>query len=122
MRWEPHVRFGGRARETYRPRGRHRALVRSHLGNRAVDDARRRIQKELTGHRGRRGDPLYNDIRKILLTGAERLGERGWQRLRDALGRGDPTTRSWPAGWPKSTSGRCTRSRIPTTPPVCATR
>ncbi len=59
------------------------------LGNRAVDDARRRTQKELTGHRGRKGDPLY-DIRKILLTGAERLGERGWQRLLDALRRGDP--------------------------------
>jgi transposase len=59
------------------------------VGNRALDDARRRTQKELTGHRGRRGDPLY-DIRKILLTGAERLGERGWARLRDALRRGDP--------------------------------
>lgn len=62
-------------------------LVR--LGNRAVDDARRRTHKELTGHRGRRGDPLY-DIRKILLTGAERLGERGWERLHDALRRDDP--------------------------------
>ena len=59
------------------------------LGNRAVDDVRRRIQNELTGHRGRKGDPLY-DIRKILLTGAERLGERGWAHLHDALRRGDP--------------------------------
>lgn len=59
------------------------------LGNRAVDDARRRTQKGLTGHRGRKGDPLY-DIGKILLTGAERLGQGGWQRLLDALRRGDP--------------------------------
>ena len=59
------------------------------LGNRAVDKVRRRTQQELVGHRGRRGDPLY-DIRKILLTGAERLGERGWDRLKDALGHGDP--------------------------------
>lgn len=27
------------------------------LANRALDDARRRTQKELTGHRGRRGRP-----------------------------------------------------------------
>lgn len=59
------------------------------LGNRAVDDVRRRTQRDLTGHRGRRSDPLY-DIRKILITGAERLGERGWARLLDALRRGDP--------------------------------
>lgn len=89
MRWKSHVRFGGRARETYRPRDRHRALVRSHLANRAVDKVRRRMQRELTGHRGRKGDPLY-DIRRVLLTGFERLTERGWQRLTDALGAGDP--------------------------------
>jgi transposase len=59
------------------------------LGNRGVDDVRRRTQKDLTGHRGRKGDPLY-DIRKILITGAERLGERGWLKLRAALGAGDP--------------------------------
>ena len=27
MRWKSHVRFGGRARETDRPKGPHRALV-----------------------------------------------------------------------------------------------
>ncbi|HVM14717.1 MAG TPA: hypothetical protein VM287_10370, partial [Egibacteraceae bacterium] len=30
MRWKPHVRFGGRAREPGQPRGWHRALVRPH--------------------------------------------------------------------------------------------
>ncbi len=59
------------------------------LANRAVDDVRRRTQKEETGQRGRRGDPLY-DIRKLLITGQERLSERAWDKLTDALGRGDP--------------------------------
>jgi transposase len=58
------------------------------LANKAIDDARRRTQQELTGHRGRRGDPLY-DIRKVLLTGAERLTDQARARL-DALAAGDP--------------------------------
>jgi hypothetical protein len=34
MRGNPHVRFGGRAEETDRPKGRHRASVRpNHTGN-----------------------------------------------------------------------------------------
>jgi transposase len=59
------------------------------LANRAIDDVRRRTQNELTGHRGRRGDPLY-DIRKILLTADERLTERARARLDAALAAGDP--------------------------------
>jgi transposase len=59
------------------------------LGNRAIDDVRRRIQNELTGHRGRRGDPMY-DIRKILLTASERLTDRARTRLDAALASGDP--------------------------------
>ena len=59
------------------------------LANRAIDDARRRTQQELSGHRGRRGDPLY-DIRKILLTGAERLTDSARARLDAALAAGDP--------------------------------
>jgi transposase len=59
------------------------------LANRAVDDVRRRTQQELTGHRGRRGDPLY-DIRKVLLTGSERLTDRTRARLDAALAAGDP--------------------------------
>jgi transposase len=59
------------------------------LANRTVDKVRRRIQRELTGHRGRKGDPLY-DIRRVLLTGYERLTDRAWERLCEALGCGDP--------------------------------
>lgn len=44
------------------------------LANAAIDDARRRVQRETTGHRGRRDDPLY---------GARRLMTRGWERLAD---------------------------------------
>jgi hypothetical protein len=39
MRWKPHVRFGGRARETHQPRGGRRALVRPHLANSQPDSA-----------------------------------------------------------------------------------
>jgi transposase len=59
------------------------------LANRAVDKVRRRTQQDLLGHRGRAGDPLY-DARKILLTGVERLNDRGWGRLNLALDTGDP--------------------------------
>ena len=59
------------------------------LANRAVDRVRRRTQQDQLGHRGRRGDPLY-DARKILLTGYERINPRGWGRLNIALDAADP--------------------------------
>ncbi len=59
------------------------------LANSAIDDARRRVQQEQTGHRGRSGGPLY-DIRRLLLVGAERLSERGWARIHAGLAAGDP--------------------------------
>jgi transposase len=46
------------------------------LANAVVDQARRRTQQTILGHRGRRHDPLYR-IRKLLLTGAEQLTQRG---------------------------------------------
>jgi transposase len=58
-------------------------------GNRVVDKVRRRVQQETLGHRGRKGDPLYR-IRKLLLKGAERLDERGHERMLLGLRRGDP--------------------------------
>ena len=121
MRWKSHVRFGGRAGETDSPRGGHRAPVRSHLGNRAVDEVRRRIQNELTGHRRRKGDPLY-DIRKILLTGAERLGERGWAHLHDALRRGDPHDEVLATWLGKEHLRESMPWRTPPTPLVCSMR
>jgi hypothetical protein len=41
------------------------------------------------GHRGRKRDPLYR-IRKLLLTAAEQLTQRGRVRLRAGLAAGDP--------------------------------
>lgn len=47
------------------------------------------MQNETLGHRGRKHDPLYR-IRKVLLTGAERLDERGHDRMLLGLRAGDP--------------------------------
>jgi transposase len=59
------------------------------LANRAVDEVRRRVQQGTLGHRGRKEDPLYR-IRRVLVTGGERLSERGWERLQAGLVAGDP--------------------------------
>lgn len=58
-------------------------------GNRCIDKVRRRVQNETLGHRGRKHDPLYR-IRKVLLTGNERLNERGRDRMLLSLRAGDP--------------------------------
>jgi transposase len=60
------------------------------LANTVVDQGRRRTQQALLGHRGRKRDPLYR-IRKLLLTAAEQLTQRGRVRLRAGLAAGDPT-------------------------------
>jgi len=60
------------------------------LANMVVDQVRRRVQQATLGHRGRKHDPLYR-IRKLLLTAAEQLTERGRARLRTRLTAGDPT-------------------------------
>jgi transposase len=59
------------------------------LANRGLDEVRRRVQREHTGHRGRRNDPLYR-VRRVLLTGEERLDEPAQQRLTSLLELGDP--------------------------------
>jgi transposase len=59
------------------------------LANMAVTRCRQRVQQATLGHRGWAHDPLY-DIRKLLLTGAERVDEAGWSRIRAALRAGDP--------------------------------
>jgi transposase len=53
------------------------------------NEARRRVQQETLGHRGRKADPLYR-IRRQLLVAHERLSERGWARIRTGLDLGDP--------------------------------
>jgi transposase len=64
------------------------------LGNRMVDDVRRRAQHATLGHRGRKGDPLYS-IRRLLLTAHERLTDRGRARLSAGLAAGDPNDEVW---------------------------
>ena len=59
------------------------------VANRCLDKVRRRVQNETLGHRGRTDDPLYR-IRKIMLTGGERLDERGVDRMLLGLRAGDP--------------------------------
>jgi transposase len=59
------------------------------LANRALDQVRRRVQNEQTGHRGRRDDPLYR-ARRALLVGEERLSDSAAQRLASLLQLGDP--------------------------------
>lgn len=54
------------------------------LGTQAVDEVRRRVQQQIHGHRGCRGDPLYG-IRTILRAGAEHLTDRQWRRLERAI-------------------------------------
>jgi transposase len=59
------------------------------LGLTAVDQVRRRVQHDIHGHRGHRGDPLYG-IRRILRRRADQLSDRAWGRLRAGLLAGDP--------------------------------
>jgi transposase len=54
------------------------------LGTAAVDECRRRVQQETLGHRGRKGDPLYG-IQKLLRAGAEKLTDKQWTRLENAI-------------------------------------
>ena len=49
-----------------------------------MDDVRRRLQQEIHGHRGRKGDPLYG-IRHLLRAGQERLTEKQQARLHAAF-------------------------------------
>jgi transposase len=59
------------------------------LANLAIDDVRRRVQRDELGHRGRKGDPLYG-IRRLLLRADERLSDHARSRLDAGLAAGDP--------------------------------
>ena len=59
------------------------------LGNRCLDQVRRRVQNRTLGHRGRKADPLYR-IRKLMLTGAERLEGAAVDRMLLGIRAGDP--------------------------------
>jgi transposase len=59
------------------------------IANRCLDQVRRRVQNTTLGHRGRKRDPLYR-IRKLMLTGTERLEGPGLERMLLGLRAGDP--------------------------------
>jgi len=59
------------------------------LANKALDDVRRRVQTEQTGHRGRKDDPLYR-IRKLLLRATEKLDPKAAEKRDAQLALGDP--------------------------------
>ena len=69
--------------------GGQRELAARPSGAEPVDQVRRRVQNQTLGHRGRKDDPLFK-IRKLLLKGAERLDERGHDRVLLGLRIGDP--------------------------------
>ena len=89
VRGNPHARFGRRPGETERPKRRHRAPSRPHLGLQAMEETRRRVQQQLLGHRGRKQDPLYR-IRNTLRAGTDKLTGRQIERIEAGLQAGDP--------------------------------
>ena len=58
------------------------------LANQVVTEVRQRTQQEVLGHRGRKGDPLY-DIRRLLLVAEERLSDSARHRIAAALAHAD---------------------------------
>ena len=54
------------------------------LGTQVVDEVRRRVQQDTTGHRGRKRDPLFG-IQTILRAGAENLTDKQQARLARAI-------------------------------------
>jgi transposase len=89
VRGNSHARFGRRPEETDRPKDRHRASGRPHLGTQVVDEVRRRVQQDTLGHRGYKDDPLYK-IRGLLRHGVEHLTERQQAKITTCLDAGDP--------------------------------
>lgn len=61
-----------------------------------LDECRRRIQRAITGRRGRKGDPLYR-TRRTLLTGAGLLTDAQAERLENLIAdeRHAPVEASW---------------------------
>ena len=54
------------------------------LAGDAPGEVRRRVQQDTLGHRGRKGDPLYQ-IRNLLRASRDRLTKRQQERLREAF-------------------------------------
>jgi transposase len=68
------------------------------LGMQALDEVRRRVQQHTHGHRGHRGDPLY-EARRVLRRRADRLSTRATAKLTAALAAGDPDGEVTTAWW-----------------------
>jgi len=68
------------------------------LGGDAVTTTRQRVQQELHGHRGRKGEPLYM-ARQTLLTGEGLLTEKNQDRLADLFAEPahEPVQTTWKA-------------------------
>ena len=67
----------------------------------AATAARRRVQNEIIGHRGRKPDPLYR-ARRLLTIAPERLPDEHHERLVGLLAAGDPRGEvklAWHAGY-----------------------
>jgi transposase len=67
------------------------------LAGAALDEVRRRVQHEQTGHRGRATDPLYR-VRRRLRRRADRLTAHTKARIEHYLAAGDPDGEVW-AAW-----------------------
>ena len=65
-------------------------------GNR-LDECRRRVQRETTGRRGHKNDPLHR-ARRTLLTGADLLTDAQAQRLENHCSPTSATPQSRPPG------------------------
>ena len=59
------------------------------LANQKLDEVRRRVQNDTTGHRGHKHDPLYR-CRRLLTKADERLDIKGRTKLMGLLDAGDP--------------------------------
>lgn len=59
------------------------------LANQVVTEVRCRVQQQVLGHRGRKGDPLYG-VRRLATRGWERLSEQQYTKVFAALAVGDP--------------------------------
>jgi hypothetical protein len=79
------------------------------VGTRVIDRARRRVQNETLGHRGRAADPLYR-ARKLLTPADERLDDRGRRKLRGLLAPATPTATSPPPTTPRNACASSTPS------------
>lgn len=72
------------------------------LGLACVDDVRRRVQHDTTGHRGRSRHPLYG-IRRVLRRHRSRLSTKAQARLQAGLIAGDRDGETpWPGPSPRT--------------------